>query len=152
MGIIQHVDLEPMVGDPDDHRPETRWAIACDTETEGPCVRSMVCIVEQIAPGDRIPLHSHTTDELVLVDAGSGEYTLGEDRRQVTSGSIVFVPAGVPHSTVNVGAGTLDIHAVFPGPMLDITYLERNSAPGTERQPPQPPLRFDPRAGTAWRG
>lgn len=148
MGIIERVDLEPMVGDPDDHRPETRWAIACDAETDGPYVRSMICVVERIAPGDRIPLHTHTTDELVLVDGGNGEYTLGEDRRHVTTGSIVFVPAGVPHATENVGVGTLDVHAVFPGPMLDITYLERNPEPGTEGRAPQPPLRFDPRAGT----
>ena len=148
MGIFQHVDLEPMVGDPDDHRPETRWAVVCDAEVDEPYVHSMICIVERIAPGDRIPLHTHTADELVLVDGGSGEYTLGEDRRQVTAGSIVFVPAGVPHGTENVGADSLDVHAVFPAPMLDITYLERNPAPGTEGRPPQPPLRFDPRART----
>lgn len=31
------------------------------------------------------------------------------------------------------------IHAVFPAPSIDIRYLERNPAPGTEEQPPGPP-------------
>ena len=93
----------------------------------------------------RTPLHTHTTDEVVVIDAGAGEYRLGEDRRAVGPGTVVFIPARQPHGVRNVGAMRLDLHALFASARLDITYLERNPAPGTEGDPPQPPLSFDPR-------
>jgi hypothetical protein len=35
------------------------------------------------------------------------------------------------------------LRAVFPPHRLDITYIERNPAPGTEGDPAQPPVVFD---------
>ena len=138
--------MEDQRRDPDDHRPDTRWALVFDPpRTDGAYVREMTCIWEEIAPGDAIPLHTHSSDELVVVDRGAGDYRLGEERRAVGPGTAVFIPAGTPHGVVNEGPDRLDIHAVFPSATLDITYLERNPAPGTEGDPPQPPFSFDPR-------
>jgi hypothetical protein len=44
---------------------------------------------------EAIPLHTHTVDEVVIVDEGVGEAQLGDDREEVSAGSVVFVPAGV---------------------------------------------------------
>jgi gentisate 1,2-dioxygenase len=115
----------------------------------GPTVRARRArLFERVAPGDRIPLHTHSTNEVVIVDRGTGEYRLGDDTREVRVGSIVFVPAGTAHGTRKLGDGTLDIHAIFPSGVIDITMIERNPAPGTEDDPPRHPLSFDPRAGT----
>jgi len=150
MSVIDGIEYEPMVGDPDDHRPRTTWALVFDPPREdAPYVRNMTCIFEKIAPGDTIPLHTHTIDELVVVDVGIGSYRLGEETTPVRGGSVVFIPAGTPHGTRNDGNDPLVIHAVFPARELDITYLERNPAPGTEGDPPQPPFTFDPRADPA---
>lgn len=148
MSVIKDLSYQPMTGDPDDHRPNTRWALVFDPPREdGPYVRDITCLFEHIAPGDAIPLHTHTSDEIVFVDDGEGSYTLGDDVTPVGAGTVVFIPAGTPHGTRNDGERPLSIHAVFPSCELDITYLERNPAPGTEGDPPQPPLRFDPREG-----
>jgi len=40
----------------------------------------------------------------------------------------------------------LQMHAVFPSHRLPIQYLERNPAPGTEGNAPQPPITYDMRA------
>lgn len=55
-------------------------------------------------------------------------------------------PAGTPHSTRNTGDGPLRIHAAFPTDRIDIRYLERNPAPGTEDREPSA-FRYDPRTG-----
>lgn len=64
----------------------------------------------------------------------------------VGAGAVVFIPAGVPHGTRNLGAEVLQMHAVFPSHLLPIQYLERNPAPDTEGNAPQPPITYDMRA------
>jgi mannose-6-phosphate isomerase-like protein (cupin superfamily) len=133
-----------MAGDPDDHRPRTTWAVVFDPPREdGPYVGDLTCLFERIAPGDAIPLHTHSIDEVVVIDRGTGAYRLGRETTTVGAGSVVFIPAGTPHGTHNDGDEPLYIHAVFPSRELDITYLERNPAPGTEGDAPQPSIRFD---------
>jgi mannose-6-phosphate isomerase-like protein (cupin superfamily) len=146
MGFVENVAYGPMVGDPDDHRPNTEWAFVFDPlRDSGPSVDDITCLFERIAPGDTIPLHTHTTSEVVVVDEGTGSYRLGDETTTVRNGSVIFIPAGVPHGTVNDGTETLRIHAMYPSRVLDFTYLERNPAPGTEGDPPRPPTRLDPR-------
>jgi len=43
------------------------------------------------------PQSPHTEDELYYVVAGRAEVTVGDETRPVTAGSLVFVPATVPH-------------------------------------------------------
>jgi quercetin dioxygenase-like cupin family protein len=149
MSVIRDVTYEPMVGDPDDHRPDTTWTVVFDPPiVDRPYVDTLTCIFERIAPGDAIPLHTHEVDEMIVIDDGRGTYRLDGDETPVGPGSVIFVPSGTPHGTRNDGDGPLAIHAVFPSRSLDITYLERNPAPGTEGQALQPPMRFDPRDPT----
>jgi quercetin dioxygenase-like cupin family protein len=134
-----------MVGDQDDHRPNTRWALVFDPESADAYVSGLTLLFEQIAVGDRIPLHTHPIDEVIVIDGGTGAVTLGESTEVVSGQAVVFIPAGTPHGTANVGTETLRLHAVFESPEIGITYLERNPAPGTEGNPPARPAFFNAR-------
>ncbi len=140
MAIITTYDLVPFdEGDPDDYRPRSRWALLVDpSRPGGGHVDNITLIVEEIAPGDRIPLHTHPIHEVLLVDEGEPEITLGDETRTLRPGAVVFIPAGSPHRTVNASAEVVRIRALFPSEQLGIEYLERNPAPGTEGEPPQP--------------
>lgn len=107
----------------------------------------MAAIVEEIAPGDRIPMHTHPIDELVFFRSGMAAVTVGNERQTVTAGAVAFIPAGIPHMTVNDGSTPTSLFAVFPSTRIGIHYLERNPAPGTEGDPPQPPAIYDARTG-----
>jgi hypothetical protein len=48
----------------------------------------------------------------------------------------------------NAGDGIAEFRAVFPTARLDVEYLERNPAPGTEGLPPRVPFTLDLRTGT----
>lgn len=148
MSIVHEHEYRPMVGDPDDHRPNSSWALVFDPpRDDGAYVADITCLFERMAPGDAIPLHTHEVDEVVIVDAGSGVYRLGPDETPIGEGGVAFIPAGTPHGLRNDGDAPLSLKAVFPSRWLDITYLERNPAPGSEGDPARPPMRFDPRVG-----
>ena len=98
MGIFDEIAYEPMVGDPDDHRPETQWALVVDPEDQaGHPVSNVTVVFERTAPGDRIPLHTHSISEAIVIESGHGEITLGVQRREIGPGGCVLVPPDVPH-------------------------------------------------------
>ncbi|HVE75436.1 MAG TPA: cupin domain-containing protein [Actinomycetota bacterium] len=143
MSIIKDLDYQPLAdeSDPDDYRPNSQWALVIDPRNDAAgFVESLALLFERMAPGDRIPLHTHSIDEVIVIDEGQGEVTVGNDLKSVSSGTVVFVPAGTPHGTRNLGDGVLKLHAVFPSQEIPIRYLERNPAPGTAGAPPQPPF------------
>ncbi len=64
--------------------------------------------------GSTDPQTPHTEDELYYVVAGRGWITVGDERRSVAAGSLVFVPALVAHRFEEI-AERLEI-LVFFGP------------------------------------
>jgi mannose-6-phosphate isomerase-like protein (cupin superfamily) len=148
MAIIPTFDYAPFdASDPDDFRPDSRWAVLVDPGGKSErCVDDITLIVEEIAPGDRIPLHTHPINEVIVILAGVPEVTLGDDTRELGPGSDVFIPAGTLHRTRNRTTSTVRLHAMFPSERIGIEYLERNPAPGTEGDPPQPAFTIDARA------
>jgi quercetin dioxygenase-like cupin family protein len=135
-----------MVGDPDDHRPESEWSLVVDPGSPAGRVDDLAVILEHIAPGDRIPLHTHRVNEVIVVH-GNGTVRLGDDARPVADGAIIFIAAGTAHGIQNDGDNHLPIEAVFSTTRVWIQYLERNPAPGTESDEINPPLTYDLRTG-----
>lgn len=138
------------VADPDDYRPSSSWAVAADPgDPETGRVEAMSLSVDVVAPGDRVPLHVHPVDEVVLVVDGVADVTLGALTRTLQPGAVMFVPAGIPHGGVNVGDAPVRFVGMFSTDRVPTTYLERNPAPGTEGDPPQPETVIDVRALTS---
>ena len=146
MSIVEPPTMEPMVGDPDDHRPNTSWRLIVDPGDANGRVATLAVIQEAIAAGDRIPLHTHDVDEAITILDGEAEARLGDERRMVGAGTTIFIPAGTPHGTANLSDAPVHIHAVFPTTTIEIAMLERNPAPGTEGDAPRR-SRYDLRTG-----
>ena len=151
MAIVRDPNFVPFarLNDPDDHRIDSEMAFVFDpSETDGNRVEGLTCIFERIGVGERIPLHSHpTTDEIIIVDEGLGEVTLGEESSTVEKGAVIFIPAGTVHGMRNAGCTDFRMHGVFPNPHVSVQMIERNPAPGTEGNEPQPPYTVDLRQG-----
>jgi quercetin dioxygenase-like cupin family protein len=148
VSIIERPEFVPMVGDPDDHRPNTSWAMVVDpVSVSVPYVRDLLVVLEQIASGDRIPLHTHPHDEAIVVARGTAEVRLADHLRIVGENAVAMVPKGVAHS-VRAVDGAVRINAFFPTTRIGIAYLERNPAPGTEGQAPAPPYEIDVRSAS----
>ena len=52
-------------------------------------------------PGQGVPLNRHDCEELIVVHAGRGTYTVGDTTTQAGTGEVVVIPSGVPHRWVN---------------------------------------------------
>lgn len=143
MSVHRDVRLEPLAdpSDPDDWRPHSAWALLNDERAD------MAVIVEEIAVGDAIPLHVHRIDEVLLFESGRAEARVGDETFHVRGGDVVIVPAGTAHGTRNAGDDVVRLRAVFPRHLIDIEYIERNPAPGTESDDPQPGVLWDTRTG-----
>jgi quercetin dioxygenase-like cupin family protein len=141
--LHRDVELSPLddASDPDDWRPNSVWGLISDERAD------VAVIVEEIAVGDAIPLHRHVIDEVLLYERGRAEVRVDHETYDVRAGDIVIVPAGAVHGTRNVGDDVVRVRAVFPSHRLDIAYVERNPAPGTEGDAPQPPVVYDTRTG-----
>ena len=149
MAILPNPPLRPLAeaGDVDDHRVGSVWSgPLVDPISSGAYVRDLCLILERIAPGERIPLHRHGVDEAIVVESGDVELRLGDETRVVSGRSAAFFPAGVAHGARNVGAEDVVYTAFFPATAIDIEYLERNPAPGTDGDPPQPAVVYDARS------
>ena len=143
MSLHRDFQLRPLTdpGDPDDWRPNSFWALVADPQAD------MAVIVEKIGIGDAIPLHRHQIDEVIIYLSGEAVVTVADERYDVRGGDIVVIPAGSVHGTRNVGEEVVEIRAIFSRARIGMEYVERNPAPGTTGDPPQPGVVWDTRTG-----
>ncbi len=72
MAVVPPAPLEPFLDDPDDDRPRSRWRLVTDPGDDSGRAEGLTIIREEIAPGDRIPLHRHQIDEVIMFLSGEG--------------------------------------------------------------------------------
>lgn len=150
MAVVDSFNFVPLFefDDPDDYRTQSRIAISTDPGSKAGRVENMVVFREYIGVGEAIPIHKHSGEEIMIIEEGQVLARLNDEQHLVKAGGIVYIPAKAIHGFENTGDTPAKILAVFPSRHVDIQYLGRNPAPGTEGQQPQPPFRLDIRALT----
>ncbi len=68
-----------------------------------------------LEPGERVLLHTHPVEEVLIFTGGTGEVTLGEAKAPVGAGVTVHIPAGEVHGFRNTGEDRLRVFVVFHG-------------------------------------
>ncbi len=110
VSTVEHntfVDVNPdLVLDPDDGEAyligerKGRVTIKVDKKSKG--INTISLLTEDIKPRDGIPVHKHASEEeFIFIEKGCGILTFGEERYEVTSGSMVLVPRSVWHGLRN---------------------------------------------------
>jgi quercetin dioxygenase-like cupin family protein len=67
----------------------------------------------EVAPGCRLPRHTDSAEEVIVVVAGVAEVEVGDDRAPVPAGGLAVVPKDVPHQVRNAAGETLRFVAVY---------------------------------------
>ena len=91
-------------------RPDA-WKGEFDGKRFGTNVSVIFYTTDEVGRGPR--LHRHAYDEVFIVREGRALFTVGDRQIEAVAGQIVFGPANVPHTFVNLGPGrleTTDIH------------------------------------------
>jgi mannose-6-phosphate isomerase-like protein (cupin superfamily) len=97
-------------------------------------------ITQDVSPGTVIPVHLHEKeDEIIFIQAGQGEATLGDAAVPLAAGSTLYVPQGTWHGGRNTGRETLKWIAIYSPSGFDGYFREIG-----RRSPEAPPRRRTP--------
>ena len=116
MPVIDHSE-QPMP-EPTDKR-SARTLVSAEHGAESLSISELI-----VHPGSEGRLHTHDSDEAVMVVEGSIQFIVGDEVRTVRSGFTMLAPPGTPHKLVNntwVQARMLVTH---PTDKLETTFLE----------------------------
>jgi mannose-6-phosphate isomerase-like protein (cupin superfamily) len=139
---LRYTTLSEM-DDPDDFRPGSRLGFAVDPGDEHGRVDSISLFFEVVGPGEIGPMHVHAADEAIFIEDGELEVQIGDQINRIKPEEVAFIPRNVPHGWRNVGTTDLTLRAIHPTNVITIVYQQRNPAPGTEGDAPQPPTWID---------
>jgi quercetin dioxygenase-like cupin family protein len=78
----------------------------------------------EIAPGDRLPLHTDSAEEILYIVSGELEAQVGEERGRLKAGDLAVIPAMVPHGAVNTGDETVKVVGFFSASEITSTFDE----------------------------
>ena len=111
-------------------RPHHRtWEIA--SESQG--MTSSTLLLSEVQPGVGAPLHTHGSDEIIVVLDGTLEARIGDLQQQVASEHSLVIPARIPHAFTCVGqkAARILIFSPLTDPFSpDITHYLEGAPPG----------------------
>jgi len=97
--------------------------------------------VELEPNGGQVPWHDQEQEEIYFVLEGTGEFCLGDERREVHAGQAVYIPPGVFHQLTNIGDTPLRMIYCY-GPAGDVAHwrqeLEGTLPRAGEDAPPLP--------------
>lgn len=87
--------------------------------------RKFISGISTFQPGVSVPIHSHNTDEMVVVLEGKGECEVSGAKTQVGTFDTSYINAGEPHCFRNTGDKEMKILWVYAS--LDVTRTFQES-------------------------
>jgi quercetin dioxygenase-like cupin family protein len=78
----------------------------------------------EVQPGDYLPTHTDSAEEILYIVAGEGEARLGSERGHVRAGDLAVIPAMVPHGIANTGDEPLKVVGFFCESEITSTFAE----------------------------
>jgi quercetin dioxygenase-like cupin family protein len=90
----------------------------------------------EVPEGCRLPRHTDSVEEVVVVVAGAAEVEVEGQAQRLEAGALAVVPADAPHEVRNSGQGPLRFVAVYAGTDVVTRYEQEVQPDGTrERRP-----------------
>ena len=87
----------------------------------------------EVRPGCRLPRHTDSAEETIVVTAGLAEVSVAGGREQVPAGGIALVPAETPHEVHCAGDRQLSFVAVYAASDV-VTRFDEEVQPGGSRE------------------
>ena len=76
----------------------------------------------EVEPGNALPTHTDSAEEILLCLEGRVEVSLGNERSQISAGEMALVPAMVPHALRNGGTETVRVVGFFSRVVVESTF------------------------------
>lgn len=78
----------------------------------------------EVQPGHKLPMHTDSAEETIVVVAGAADVQVDEETARVAAGGLAVVPKMQLHEVRNAGSETLRFVAVYAEPDVVTTYRE----------------------------
>jgi quercetin dioxygenase-like cupin family protein len=89
----------------------------------------------EVEPGNRLPRHTDSAEETIVVVDGTASVVLDDEPDMVSAGGVALIPEDAPHEVRNAGDETLRFVAVYADTDVLTTYEEEVQPDGSrERQ------------------
>ena len=85
---------------------------------------STAVVYFEVEPGEYLPTHTDSAEEILYQEEGVGEALVGEERGIVRAGDLAVIPEMVPHGIANVGEETLKVVGFFCDSHIVSTFAE----------------------------
>ena len=74
--------------------------------------------------GAKVRLHTHPTDEAIILLEGRVEMIVGDERREVTAGHTLLAPPGTPHGLNNNTGAPARMYTIFPTDNPQVEFVD----------------------------
>ena len=74
--------------------------------------------------GSALRLHTHPTDEAIILIEGSVQMVVGDESETVTPGHTLLAPPNTPHRLINNSGNDAKMYTVFPTDNPTTTYVD----------------------------
>jgi quercetin dioxygenase-like cupin family protein len=129
--VVSHSDVE-LRDAWIDGEDDARWRSASGHGPGSGAAASGSSLLE-VPPGCRLPRHTDSAEELIVVLDGEAAVTVDGETEPVSASGVALVPADVPHEVLNAGKGALRFVAVYAAPEV-VTRYEAPVQPEGERE------------------
>ena len=85
--------------------------------------RNVILVMNECTPGMEVGPHDHEFDQIALIISGRAIYTIGDTPHEVGPGSMLLIPAGIPHFINPIGEETVMNLDVFAPTRRDFNHL-----------------------------
>jgi quercetin dioxygenase-like cupin family protein len=109
-----------------------RWRSGPGTTPDGGARASGSSVLE-VPPGCRLPWHTDSAEETIVVLAGRARVRVGDEEGEVPAGALALVPEGARHEVENAGDGVLRFLALYASADVTTRY-ERDVQPDGARE------------------
>ena len=92
----------------------------------------------EVDAGHRLPRHTDSAEETIVVLAGAGKVTVAGESADLGPGAIAVVPAGASHEVHNTGEETLRFLALYASADVTTTYESPVQPDGARERDPLP--------------
>ncbi|MFS0577243.1 cupin domain-containing protein [Sporosarcina sp. 179-K 3D1 HS] len=125
-------------------RPEAKWASCLPFTPMFPTwsgieTKNSSIVYFEIEAGNQLGEHSDSVEELLLVLDGDIEVTIAEETAQAPKGTIIVIPAMVPHKVRNMGGSTAKCIGFFPTKDVGNVFTDTVQPFGLSVFPPEQP-------------
>lgn len=108
--VVSHI--EDQTWNKNRNQGKFRWKYMVDsTEMKS---HGLSCGVLVLPPGEELPLHFHSPQEIYIIRQGEGLLLSSQNNKKVCKDSFVYIPKNSKHGLKNTGKHDLELLWIFP--------------------------------------